>query len=180
MRIEMNHVNRRAPLAVMARLTGAGTTTMIKSAMLGTALLALLLQTASAQNERWQHSGSYYILPTPEGADLPATASEENFPLLVRLNRGNFDFTQASAKGEDIRFSANGKPLAYQIEEWDAAAGQASIWVRIPMIRGNARQEIKMHWGKPDAASESKGSAVFNESNGYVVVMHMGDPVDPA
>ena len=182
----MNHVYRRAPLAVMARLTGVGTTTMMKSTMLGTTLLALLLQTASAQYEGWKHSGSLYILTTPEGANLPAAASEENFPLLVRLNRGNFDFAQASAQGEDIRFSGVGKPLAYQIEEWNPAAaghprsGSASIWVRIPLIRGNARQEIKMHWGKPGAASESNGSAIFNESNGYVTVMHMGDPVDPA
>ena len=32
-----------------------------------------------------------------------------------------------------------------------------------------------MHWGKADAASESNGKAVFNESNGYLSVLHMGD-----
>ncbi|MCX5656479.1 MAG: DUF2341 domain-containing protein, partial [Planctomycetota bacterium] len=32
-------------------------------------------------------------------------------------------------------------------------------------------------WGKADAASESSGSAVFNESNGYLSVFHMDDPV---
>ena len=85
---------------------------------------------------------------------------------------------QAKAGGDDIRFAdAAGTPLAYQIEEWDAAAGTASIWVRIPVIKGNAHQEIKMFWGKADAVSESKGKAVFNESNGYVCVFHMTDPV---
>ena len=34
-----------------------------------------------------------------------------------------------------------------------------------------------MHWGKSDAASESSGSAVFNESNGYLSVWHMNGPV---
>ena len=135
-----------------------------------------LLQTASAQYTGWQHSGSMYILTTPEGANLPATAVEENFPVLVRLNKDGFDFKQAKANGEDIRFAdATGKPLAYQIEEWDAAAEMAIIWVRIPVIKGNAHQEIKMLWGKADAISESKGKAVFNESNGYVCVMHMDD-----
>jgi hypothetical protein len=178
MRIEMNHVNRRAPLAVMARLTGAGTTTMMKSTMLGTALLALLLQTASAQYEGWRHSGSLYILTTPEGANLPATASEDGFPLLVRLDKDWFDFSQAKSKGEDIRFaSSTGMPLAYEVDEWDAVNGTASIWVRIPTIKGNSRQELKMFWGKADARSESKGSAVFNESNGYLSVWHMNDPV---
>ena len=47
----------------------------------------------------------------------------------------------------------------------------------MPTIKGNARQEIKMYWGKADATSESSGSAVFNESNGYLSVWHMNDPV---
>ena len=96
----------------------------------------------------WQHSGSIYLLTTPEGANLPATASEDNFPVLVRLDKDWFNFSQAKAKGEDLRFSTStGQPLAYQIEEWDAAKGTASIWVRIPTIKGNERQEIKLYWG---------------------------------
>ena len=151
---------------------------MMKPILLGTALLALLLQTASAQYEGWQHSGSLWILTTPEGANLPATAAEEGFPLLVRLDKDWFEFGQARAKGEDIRFaSGTGTPLAYEVDEWDAARGTASIWVRIPKIKGNARQELKMFWGKADARSESKGAAVFNESNGYLSVWHMNDPV---
>ena len=137
-----------------------------------------LLQMASAQYTGWQHSGSMYILTTPEGANLPATAVEEGFPLLVRLNKDGFDFSQTKANGEDIRFAdASGKPLVYQIEEWDAAAGSASIWVRMPTITGNAHQAIKMFWGKTDAASESSGAAVFNESNGFLCVFHMADSV---
>jgi hypothetical protein len=82
----------------------------------GAILLTGLLQAASAQYPGWQHSGSIYLLTTPEGADLPATASEENFPALVRLNKDWFDFSQAKALGEDIRFSREGTPLAYQVE----------------------------------------------------------------
>ena len=136
-----------------------------------------MLQTVSAQYPGWKHSGSLYILTTPEGANLPATASEEGFPLLVRLNKEWFDFSQAKANGEDIRFAgADNKPLAYQIDTWDAAAGTAAIWVRIPLIKGNARQELKMSWGKADATSESNGKAVFNEANGYLSVFHLDDP----
>ncbi|MEI6605790.1 MAG: DUF2341 domain-containing protein, partial [Verrucomicrobiota bacterium] len=140
-----------------------------------------MLASASAQYQGWRHSGSLCVLTTPEGANLPATASEENFPMLVRLNKDWFDFAQAKPNGDDLRFaSTDGKPLAYQIEDWDAVKGTASIWVRIPVIKGNARQEIKLYWGKADAAAESKGPAVFNESNGYVVAMHMSDPANPA
>jgi hypothetical protein len=133
---------------------------------------------ATAQYQTWQHSGSIFILTGPEGANLPPSASENGFPLLVRLHRDFFDFSQAKSNAEDIRFSApDGKPLSFQIDEWDAAQGIASIWVRIPLIKGNERQELKLHWGKADAVSESSGSAVFNESNGFLSVWHMSDPV---
>ena len=122
----------------------------------------------------WRYSGTLAILTTPDGANLPATAREEGFPLLVRLNKDLFDFGQARADGADIRFSAEGKPLAYQIEQWDPVAGTACIWVRLPVIQGNARQAITLHWGKADAASESSGGAVFNPSNGFATVMHLG------
>jgi hypothetical protein len=126
----------------------------------------------------WKQTGSVYILTTPEGADMPATAVVEQFPLLVRLHKDHFDFAQAKANGDDLRFaSAKGEPLAYQIEEWDAVNGIASVWVRIPKITGNARQEIKLHWGKADAKSESDGKAVFDAANGYLSVWHMGKAV---
>ncbi|MEA3212584.1 MAG: hypothetical protein QOE70_5641 [Chthoniobacter sp.] len=118
------------------------------------------------------------ILTTPDGADLPTAASVEEFPLLVRLDQDWFDFKQARPRGEDVRFSTStGEALAYEIEEWDAAGGTASIWVRIPRIEGNARQTIRLHWGKADAASESNARAVFSESNGFLSVWHLGEMV---
>ncbi len=147
---------------------------------------ALLPMQAAAQDQAaaypgWTHSGRMMLLTTPEGANLPATTTLEGFPVLVRLHKDWFDFTQAKANGDDVRFSsATATPLAYQIEEWDAAAGTACIWVRVPTITGNARQELRMHWGKADAASESNGAAVFNESNGYVSVWHLTGPVTDA
>ena len=145
--------------------------------MAGAAMLLAMPASLLAQYPGWQHAGSFYVLTTPEGANLPATATAENFPLLVRLDKDSFDFKQAQATGADLRFAAAGKPLAYQIDQWDAAAGTAAIWVRIPTIKGNAQQEIKMFWGKEDASAESSGKAVFNESNGYLSVWHMGEPV---
>ncbi len=48
---------------------------------------------ASAQYSGWQHSGSIYLLTPPEGANLRATASEDGFPLLVKLDKDFFDFS---------------------------------------------------------------------------------------
>ena len=141
-------------------------------------LLAGLLQSASAQYGDWGHSGSIYLLTTPEGAALPTGVLVTDFPVLVRLHADWFPFKEARPNGEDLRFSSStGEPLAYQIEQWDAANGTASVWVRVPKIEGNARQEIRVHWGQSDAADESNPKAVFNESNGYASVWHMADPV---
>ncbi len=152
---------------------------MKTSLSLAVSLVLVVVGQATAAYPGWAHSGSMYILTTPEGADLPASASVDNFPLLVRLHKDFFDFGQAKANGEDLRFAAiTGESLAYQIEEWDAVKGLASVWVRVPKIQGNARQEIKLHWGKTDAKTEPSGKAVFNESNGYLSVWHMNGPVN--
>jgi hypothetical protein len=118
-----------------------------------------------AQYAGWSRSGSLFLNTTPTGADLPESVQVEEFPVLVRLHSDFFDFSKAKSRGEDVRFSMEGRPLVYQVEDWNSAEGVASIWVRIPVVRGNARQELRMHWGRADAASESSGKAVFNASN---------------
>jgi len=144
------------------------------------AMLAVAMPEAAAQYGDWKHSGSMYIITTSEGANLPATAVEKDFPLLVRLNRDFFDFSQAKSRGEDIRFSAAGEPLAYQIESWDAAGGNADVWVRIPIVKGNDQQAIKMHWGNGKAACESNGEKVFVTKQGFAGVWHLGDSLEDA
>lgn len=140
-------------------------------------LVAALLFQSTLAADPLAGSGEITILTTPEGADLPAGATVEDFPLLVRLHRDGFDFTQADPKGADLRFTdAAGAPLAHQIDDWDAAGGTAAIWVRIPRIQGNARQTIRMRRG--DAAeAKSDGKAVFDASNGYLSVWHLGETV---
>jgi len=169
----------------MTRLNHAMRTIPSLKALFTAAVLAVIMACAGSTAaagvtqdslKAWKHSGTFYILTTPEGADLPATARESNFPLLLRLNRETFDFGQAKANGEDIRFTdSSGASLAHQIEYWDAPNGVAGIWVLIPTITGNSRQAITMYWGKADAASESNGAAVFNADNGYASVLHMNE-----
>ena len=49
---------------------------------------ALLTVThALGQFDGWSHAGSIFLLTTPEGANLPESASEENVPVLVHLHR---------------------------------------------------------------------------------------------
>ena len=130
---------------------------------------------ASAQYDDWKHSGLTYIVTDSAGTDLPASAVEKNFPLLVRLHKEYFDFSQAKPGGEDIRFSSKGKPLAYQIERWDAEGGEADVWVRIPTIKGKDQQAIRMHWGNDKVSTESNGEQVFRTTEGFAAVWHLGD-----
>jgi autotransporter-associated beta strand protein len=128
--------------------------------------------------ETWTNSASFFILTTPEGANIASGAAETNFPVLLRLNSSNFNFAQAQTDGRDIRFTTlTGTPLSYQIEQWDATAGTAAVWIKIPSISANARQEVKMYWGKTGVATESSGLNVFNSANGYVSVMHLNETV---
>ncbi len=142
-------------------------------------LLAMigLFGSSVAQYAGWQHSGSLFILTSPDGANIPAAASETGFPLLVRLDKDFFTFSQAQATGADIRFATpSGTALPFQIDSWDAVKGSAEIWVRIPTITGNARQEIKIYWGNATTTSGSNGAAVFSSTNGFAAVMHLADP----
>jgi hypothetical protein len=131
---------------------------------------------AQSSLREWKHSGSVFIITTPAGADLPNSAQIENFPLLVRLHRDWFDFSQAQPDGRDLRVTlANTTLLPIQIDRWNPETGEAAIWVRVPLIRGNTQQELKVHWGNANAASVSDGTSVFNETNGYLSVWHMSE-----
>ena len=145
-----------------------------------TLVFFIFLPEGAAQYGDWKHSGSMYIVTTPEGAELPAGVIEHNFPLLIRLDRDFFDFRQAEVGGRDIRFSAGGSPLTYQIEQWNPKEGTAHIWVRIPIIKGNDQQLIKMHWGNANVASEGNSESVFRVTDGFAGVWHLNDTLEDA
>ncbi len=124
----------------------------------------------------WKLSKRLYLNTTASGAEVADTVV--NFPVLVRLNSGNFDFAGAKPDGSDIRFAkANGTPLPYEIEQFDASAGLAAIWVEVDTVYGNdSAQFMTMFWGNSNAASASNSAAVFDTSNGFQGVWHMQEP----
>lgn len=123
----------------------------------------------------WRHSSEIVLNTTPGGIGIASDL--RGFPLLVRLDPSNFDFAQALPGGADIRFSkSDGKsPLPFEIEDWDASARRASLWVRLDTAYGNrAAQSLYMYWGKSDAESASNGAAVFDTSDATAGVWHLG------
>lgn len=120
----------------------------------------------------WAHSARITINTTASGAGLAEPVAD--FPLLVRLTRQELDFSQAAPDGADLRFSrADGSPAPYQIDHWDSAAGEAAVWVSMDTVRpDDSSQSLRMHWGKPGAASLSDGPAVFGRA-GYAAAWHL-------
>ena len=122
----------------------------------------------------WTHVMKIGIDTTSVGADVREDVTE--FPLLIRLDDMNFAFGEARLDGADIRFlDSSGNSLAHEIERWDAQKAAADIWVLVPRIKGNSRDNvIRMYWGNPLSTPTSSGPSVFGS---YFCVFHMGgDP----
>jgi hypothetical protein len=122
-------------------------------------------------------SDSGYVIINPGIAGISPNAVIVDFPLLVRLDEQNFDFSQTLPKGENIRFSkVNGTSLPFEIEEWDTLAKNAAVWVRIDTIFGNrTEQRFVMKWGDSTAQSRSSGASVFCTASGFAGVWHLDE-----
>lgn len=99
-----------------------------------------------------------------------------DFPLLIRLHAGNFDFRLSN--GKDLRFSGPERSrLQYEIARWDPEAREAEVWVRLDTLPGDAITTLTLHWGKLDAPDFSSGPMVFASFGG---VWHLEESLPPA
>jgi hypothetical protein len=98
------------------------------------------------------------------------TSNLTDFPILVRLDSNNFNFSESN--GHDLRFSASTTThLSYEIERFDAEKKKAEVWVSLDTLLGsNSDQYIIMHWGNPAVPDFSNGKMVFGA---YAGIWHM-------
>jgi hypothetical protein len=148
-------------------------------------ILSTAISTMAQENyEEWQNRCSIYFNTTSRGADVQGDVA--NFPVLLRLNKGNFEgIATMTAFPEDVRFADfDGKHLPYQIEEWKYGTDgddTAVIWVKVENVLGdNDVQGIMMYWGKPSSVDSSNGSAVFDTAAGYISAWHLEDTLKDA
>lgn len=131
---------------------------------------------SSEQYSSWGARYGITINTSASGAGVNTTTS--SFPLLIRLNSTNFDFSTSRSfmPGSDIRFAdTSGKHLPYQIERWDSKLRQAEIWVRMDSLRGNdSSQIITMYCGNGSAATWNN-SVIFDTADGFAAVWHLGN-----
>ena len=121
----------------------------------------------------WQHRGTVFINLKTMG--MNRTWMETNFPLLLRLTKSNFDFTQAAADGSDLRFSKpNGTGIDYEISRWEPEKNRAEIWIRADSLRTvDDSAKFIMYWGNGSAAAASEGNKVFRTDDGHTAVYHL-------
>ena len=102
----------------------------------------------------------------------------KNFPVLVKLDSSNFDFSKSASDGSDIRFVNNrGRVLSYEIEKWDSSNQIAYIWVKLPVVRKNSDTVFYMyHDSNPLLPADAYNDPTDVWSNGFVMVQHGNSP----
>jgi biopolymer transport protein ExbB len=86
--------------------------------------------------------------------------------LLIRLFDANFPFATASQDGSDIRVVASdGKTvLPHQIESYDNLLNEAYLWVKVPDLKGGAKQSLYIYSGNQAPTAAEKVADVFGEN----------------
>jgi len=100
-------------------------------------------------------------------------ATLTDFPLLVVLDSGNFNFTNANSTGQDIRFTEDdGETLLYYERELhNATAEEAYYWVKIPSVASDANTTFFMYYGNAAASDGADKENVWDSD--FEMVHHM-------
>lgn len=106
--------------------------------------------------------------------NAPGTALTDHV-VLVTLNPSNFDYANAQAAGQDLRFvDGDGTLLNHEIEQWNPG-GTSQIWVRVPQINALSTTDfIWMYNGNAQASDAQNASSVWA---GQQAVLHMNGTV---
>ncbi|MBN1604250.1 MAG: DUF2341 domain-containing protein [Chitinispirillaceae bacterium] len=135
-------------------------------------------QTIFIDNPLWKYKRKITLNTSSSGASI--TSDLYSFPVLIRLNSTNFNFSQTQPGGTDLFVKGNnGKVLDAEIERWDTHTSQAEIWVNVDTIYGNnADQSITIYWGNPEVTSLTRNNIVFDSSYGFHTVWHLSESSD--
>jgi len=101
----------------------------------------------------------------------------EHFPVLVRLTKENFNFSETTLRGADICFrKSDDTPMRHEIERWDSASRLAEMWVNVDTVKGgDSTQSIMMYWGNSAASDSSAITKVFDTAAGLRGVWHLDE-----
>jgi len=100
----------------------------------------------------------------------------EQFPVVVRLHSGNFDFTGVNLDGSDLRFIAADEKteLKFHIEKYDSINELAVIWVQVPKVDAADKEaHFWIYSGNEKATSTADAKATWDAST--VAAFHFAE-----
>ncbi len=149
-------------------------------------LLAAVLLAASGTahawwNPDWKYRKALTLDTTATGANLQTPLAD--VPVLVRLHTGNFRyFLDTQDGGADLCFFAadDATPLDFHVERWDAINEMALVWVRVPALAAQSKEQtIWMYYGNPAAPPAGKPGATYDSAQALAYhFTDSGPPVD--
>ncbi len=97
------------------------------------------------------------------------TKIDENlsdFPVLVKLSSGNFDFSKSNSDGFDIRFTSDDGEtlLKYERERHDNVGELAEYWVKIPSVSSSVDVDFYIYFRTSDTEDGADPTAVWDEN----------------
>lgn len=135
---------------------------------------ALSSQAQAVWNADWPKRVKIGINTSTDG--VAVTEATQAVPVLLRLHSGNFPFLDARADGADLRLVAGDDttPLKFHIEKFDGVNELALIWVQLPVLNPNSKNEhIWVYYGNANAAPGSDPKGTYD--NSQLLVWHFGD-----
>ncbi len=146
--------------------------------ILALAITALPVAANAWWQKDWPYRKEITLDASAKGGNITAPAGR--VPLLIRLHSGNFKFTDAQEKGDDLRFVAadDKTPLAFHIESFDPLLGVAAVWVDIPEFPVGAAKKIWLYYGNKKAAPAADTAGTFDPN--YTAVYHFDGPAGAA
>lgn len=123
----------------------------------------------------WNHSGVLTINSLAAGLEQSETLI--NFPLLLRLDNTDFDFSSAKKNGTDFRVvNARGLSVPFETEWWDSTKSFAAIWILMDTLTGSKPEHtLYCYWGNLKGSSVSRAAEVFDTAYGHRGVWHLGE-----
>ena len=98
------------------------------------------------------------------------------FPVVVRLHSGNFDFSGANLDGSDLRFVAadDKTELKFHIEKYDSANELAIIWVQLPKVDvADKEAHFWVYSGNEKASASADAKATWDATT--VAAFHFAE-----
>jgi len=118
-----------------------------------------------------QVASGFQSLITIDNTKVDATLT--NYPIMVKLTSGNFDFTKVRTDGFDIAFYDNSDTLlAFETEYFDKPTSSGVFHVKIPSVSSTVDTTFKMKYGNGNAVDLSNKTGVWDSN--FVMVLHMG------